>query len=127
MNRYVDTNILVRIMTNDVPHLAEQAFDEIQRARSGELLVTDEVLDELFTLLERNALYKLPRQSIVKLAEGIIKTPQFELSAASLDAFDLYAKHPKLDFVDCLLAAKAGKKRARVLTFDKELQAILTA
>ena len=34
----------------------------------------------------------------------------------------MFALHPKLDFVDCLLAVKAGGKRKNLLTFDTELQ-----
>ena len=53
MIRFVDTNILVRIMTNDVPHLVQEAFSVINQAGNNELVVTDEVVDELLFVLER--------------------------------------------------------------------------
>ena len=36
MIRYIDTNILIRIMTNDVPELAQTAIQEIKNSKSNE-------------------------------------------------------------------------------------------
>lgn len=125
MTQYIDTNILVRLMTNDVPTLAKEAIEQIKKSRSGELIVIDAVLVELLFILEVNQQYKLPREKIVLIFEGILSIPQLKLSESSITAFNLYASNKKLDFTDCLLATLANNKKERVITFDKDLQNIL--
>ena len=125
MIRFVDTNILVRIMTNDVPHLAQEAFSVINQAGNNELVVTDEVVDELLFVLERAKQYNFERSVVVNLFQEVLQIAQFKFSLHVRSAFLLYAKYPKLDFVDCLLAVKGDMKRDKVLTFDKELLKVL--
>ena len=43
MTRYVDTNVLVRLMTNDVPELAHQAIEQIDEYGYGEFVILDPV------------------------------------------------------------------------------------
>ena len=126
MTQYVDTNILVRLMTNDVPNLAEEVIKQINKGRSGELVIIDAVLVELFFVLEMNPQYKLPREKIALIFNGILSIPQFKLSESSITAFKLYASNEKLDFTDCLLATLGNNKKGHVMTFDKDLQEILS-
>lgn len=51
MTRYIETNVLVRLTTNDVPELTQQAIRQIDEYRYGELVILDAVLVELFLLL----------------------------------------------------------------------------
>lgn len=121
MKRYVDTNILVRIITNDQPEQAQRALKLIESHTSGELVILSAVLAEVCFVLERSPVYSFSRATIVSALQEIIATPQFKVSASGQAALGLFLKNPKLDFVDCLLAAISGGKPAGVLSFDKDL------
>lgn len=125
MTRFVDTTILVRIITNDVPQMAQEAFLAIHQAGNNKLVVTDEVVDELLFVLERAKQYNFERSLVVNLFQEVLQIAQFKFSLHVRSAFLLYSKYPKLDFVDCLLAVKGDMKRQNVLTFDKDLLKIL--
>jgi predicted nucleic-acid-binding protein len=125
MIRYVDTNILIRIMTNDVPDLAQIAIKEIKGSRSGELVILDAVLVELFFILEFNKNYKFARDKIEVIFDGILAIPQFRISHEAKAAFSLYIDHAELDYTDCLLVTSAKGKKENAFSFDKDLNKVL--
>jgi predicted nucleic-acid-binding protein len=125
MTRYVDTNILVRLMTNDIPDLAREAIDTVNKSRPGELIILDAALVELFFVLEANKRYGFAREKIAIIFNGIIAIPQFSISNKAKAAFSIYIGNKKLDFMDCLIAISGNGKKENVLTFDKDLQKIL--
>ena len=90
MTRYVDTNILVRLMTNDVPALAQEAMGQVQKSRPGELIIIDAVLVELFFVLEFNKRYQFSRDKIAVIFNGILSIPQFKLSDTAKAAYSLF-------------------------------------
>ena len=75
MIRYIDTNILVRLMTNDVPALAQQAINQVKKSRPGELIIIDAVLVELFFVIEENKQYKFTRDKTAIIFEGLLSIP----------------------------------------------------
>ncbi len=121
MIRFVDTNILVRLMTNDVPDLTQKAMNLVQNSKTNELVIIDSVLVELFFILEFNKQYKFTRDKIGVIFDGILTIPQFKVSEASKVAYELFLSNNKLDFTDCLIAISADKKLSKVVTFDKDL------
>ncbi len=125
MTKFVDTNILVRLITRDVPALAEEALNSVEAHGSGELVIADSVLVELFFVLENNQQYMWKRAEITSRFQDIIDASQFEISTIALDAFKFYEKHPKLDFTDCLLAVLAEYDKTKLLNFDKDLLSTL--
>lgn len=116
--KYVDTNILVRIITGDNRVLAAQAITEIQRAGPNEFCILDAILVELCFILEFYD-YKMARTDIASAIETLAATPQIFMSGKTLHAISLYKKFPKLDYADCLLSVLGGK--TGILTFDKNL------
>lgn len=126
MLRFIDTNILIRLVTNDVPELAQKALVEVAASATGELVVCDAVLVELFFVLEKHSLYRFSRATIVSLFKDIIATPQFLISAQTLNAFQNYALHHKLDYADCLLLAMSAHDAKRLVTFDQDLLKVAT-
>ncbi len=126
MTRYVDTNVLVRLMTNDVPELAHQAIEQIDEYGYGELVILDAVLAELFFVLEFDPLYGFSRRDTVLIFEGLLSISQFQVSELALSAFELFSDHEKLDFADCLLAVAGGLQKSAVMTFDKDLLKVLS-
>lgn len=121
----VDTNVLVRFVTRDVPDLAERASGWIVEAGRGELVVEEAVLEELTFVLAFHDSFRLPRRVIYRALKQLADLPSLRMSAAANQAIEVYGLHPKLDFVDCLIAVKGGMKHKNVLTFDKDLQKIL--
>ncbi len=121
MTRYVDTNVLIRIMTNDVPTLAQTAIQEIKNSKSKELIIIDAVLVELFFILEFNKKYGFTRDKIEIIFNGILAIPQFRVSDEATNAFSIYVSHKELDFTDCLLIVSAKNRKENVFSFDKDL------
>ena len=122
--KYIDTNVLVRIITGDDQALAHKAIAEIERGGKNEFCIVDAVLVELCFILEFH-IYAMKRADIASAIETLTAIPQIVLSDITPRALKLYREHPKLDYADCLLFALGGKKG--VLTFDKDLQKILSA
>lgn len=120
----VDTNVLMRLVTGDVPHLAEQAATEIGRHRAGTIVVPDYILAELAFVLEFHKPYAWKRHQIVDAMKDIHTTPQFAVSRTAREAIKYYTE-PKLDFPDCLLIAHAKLHNTGILSFDKDLQKTL--
>jgi predicted nucleic-acid-binding protein len=117
--RYIDTNVLVRLMTGDDHALAEQAIETIEGGAQGEFEIIDAILVELCFILEFHA-YKMERGDIANAIEALAATPQVTVSEQTRASIKLYRTHPKLDYADCLLAVLGGKQG--VVTFDKDLQ-----
>lgn len=117
--KYIDTNVLVRIVTGDDQALATKAILEIESGGQSEFCIIDAVLVELCFVLEFHA-YAMTRKDIATAIETLIATPQITVSDKTLLALKLYKEHPKLDYADCLLFVLGGKNG--VLTFDKDLQ-----
>lgn len=120
--RYIDTNVLVRIITGDDQTLADKAIGEIESGAQGEFCIIDAILVELCFVLEFHA-YAMARADIVAAIEALAAAPQISISDKTLSALRLYGEHPKLDYADCLLFVYGGKDG--VLTFDKDLQRTL--
>lgn len=120
--RYVDTNILVRIITGDDQMLAAKAIAEIENGAQNEFCIIDAVLVELCFVLEFHE-YAMVRDDIIAAIEALVATPQITISDKTSLALNTYKRQPKLDYADCLLFTLGGKNG--VLTFDKNLQKTL--
>ena len=117
--KYVDTNVLVRVITGDNPKLANQAIAEIQRGAQNEFCILDAILVETCFVLEFHE-YKMTRANIAAALQALISSPQIFITDTTLRSLKLYKDHPALDYADCLLFATGG--RNGVLTFDSDLQ-----
>lgn len=122
--RYLDTNVLVRIITGDDPAIAQKALEEITRGAKDSYCIHDSVIVELCFVLEFHN-YAMKRKDIAEALLTLAAAPQIALADNSHEAVLLYQQHPKLDYTDCLLYALGGK--AGVMTYDKELQKLLNA
>lgn len=120
--KYIDTNMLVRVITGDDPGLAAEAMRTIQQAAQNEISILDAILVEVCFVLEFHD-YKMVRADIADALQALFSTPQIFVSDLTRRAVEFYKSHPALDYADCLLFVMGGKNG--VLTFDKDLQAIL--
>jgi predicted nucleic acid-binding protein len=123
--KYVDTNVLIRLITDDVPPLRKQAEAWLTSHAPRELFVPDIVFCEIFFVLEHNPLYGLSRPSVCERLGIVLQSSALDYSHEARLALDLAARNLKLDFTDCLLAVSAGMKSDKLLSFDKDLLKIL--
>ncbi len=116
----LDTNVLLRLVVNDVPEQHE-ASKALFRRTTGRLLVSDAALIEMVFALGRY--YLLSRTQIREAVIGLMAQPKIHASGALFkDALALFVKHPKLSFEDCYLAVSAQATDALPLwTFDEKL------
>lgn len=117
--KYIDTNVLVRIITGDAPVVAKQVMAKIESGARNEFCIVDAIFVELCFVLEFHN-YAMARSDIAEAIEVLVATPQISVSYDTLAALKLYKKYPVLDYADCLLFVLGGKDG--VFTLDGNLQ-----
>jgi predicted nucleic-acid-binding protein len=107
--------------------IEEQAAVTKQTIARSDCLIPVEVTAEIVYVLY--GWYKLPREKIAaKIRELIAAKPGLvEKSDVIFCAITLFEENPRLDFVDCLLAAYKKLFACNILTFDKDLQKQLSS
>jgi predicted nucleic-acid-binding protein len=110
----LDTNLLVRLLTNDDPQQAHQVADLIEASAACFVPIT--VVLELEWVL-RGA-YKLPREAIIRAFRGLmaIRHLHLEHEEQVLQALDAYGQG--VDFADALHLLRSEGCSALV-TFDR--------
>lgn len=119
---FVDTNVFLRYLTNDVPEQAERVADLLRSASSGEIaLVTSVlVLAEIVWTLE--SYYGLPKDDVAGKALAILNTPGLVVEDAALlaEAATVYAT-ANVDFIDAYNTCWMKKQGiACAYTFDRK-------
>lgn len=121
----LDTNILVRYLTQDDPEQSKKAADEVEKglAAGHAFFVADIVLCELVWVLE--AAYGYDRREIVPVLESILRTRQFQFENKDLLWKSLADyRTQKGDLADHLIGQTGHKADCReTLTFDAGLKA----
>ncbi len=120
----LDTNLIIRHLTQDNPEHSERARRVFAAVEAGErtLRLREGVLVESVQVLSSKTLYNLPRAEIHRHLTRLIKLPSIKIrpKRAYLRALDLYLAHSHLSFVDCLCIAHAEREADRaVLSFDE--------
>ena len=84
MTYFVDANIFLRYMANDIPEQAEAVAALFRKAADGELrLITNTmVMAELVWVME--SAYQLPRETIQEYMEIILNTPGLNIPEAEM-------------------------------------------
>lgn len=121
---FLDTNIIIRYLTQDDPGQAEKARKLLQRVEAKELTLTtyEGVIVEVVQVLSSKVLYNLPRDEIKKYLVNILSLSRLKLphKRVYFRALDLYASHSFLDFVDALnIAHMERQKISTISTFDQ--------
>lgn len=116
----LDTNILLRLLLNDVPKQHNAAL-ELYNSCEGQFTVADTVIIEVVFVLCRA--YDFTRQQGADAVNGLINLPKLNINTdLSEQSLTLFIKHPALSFEDCYLATYAKLNNAEPLwTFDKKL------
>lgn len=114
MQIVLDTNVLVRFFTNDVPAKAKKAGILLEREEN--LLIPDVVFPELEYILIKK--YGSPRAKIIEAYKFLIEKDNIKTSSFVKKAVGVY-ESTNLDMADCIIAVQSLK--GKLASFDSEL------
>jgi predicted nucleic-acid-binding protein len=118
----IDTNLLVRYLTDDEPQKAKAVDALLNSAGKGEIkiLIPSIVIAELVWVLE--SFYEMIADDITGLVEAILNTPGVDTQDKSVikGALKLY-RSKKIDLIDAwIIEFTKAKGAKRIYTFDKK-------
>ena len=116
--KLIDANVILRYLLQEPEEQAEQARAVIEAGA----FTTIEVMAEVVYVLQR--IYSVERAEISTMIHVIAGEIRIENAEVVLYAAEIFRER-KLDFVDCILAARAIVKQEDVFTFDKKLKAFI--
>lgn len=118
-----DTNVLVALLVDGRDAQRDAALTAIGEAqRSGRaVVVTESVLVEVCWVLERS--YDVSRALVAEALQPLVSAPPLRPwdDGLTREALALMARQPALSITDCLLACRAAREGAGILTFDRGL------
>ena len=119
---FVDTNLFLRYLTNDVPEQADAVEHILKKAQSEDISLTTNslVMAEIVWTLE--SFYELSREEIQQKILAILNTPGLEVCDSSLvlQAILWYVEK-NIDFIDAYNGAWMLAEGVKVAyTFDKK-------
>jgi len=119
---FVDTNLFLRYLTNDVPAQAGAVESLLQRAAKGKvkLVTTSMVIAEIVWTLE--SFYELDKKEIQEMVLGILNTDGLEVADSDLILQAIVHYSDKnVDYIDAFNAAWMIKNDVdRIYTFDQK-------
>jgi len=115
---FVDTDVIIRLLTGDDPDKGAEAAVLFQAVEAGNLslLAPDTVIADAVYVLSSPRLYNLPRLQIQALLMPLLRLPGFKVRnrQSIIRALELYAS-TRLDFWDALIVASMEQQGSRVL------------
>jgi uncharacterized protein len=125
MKVLLDTNVLIRWMTNDDPKKASAVDILFKKATKGDVVLhlADPCIAEITWVLE--SVYRMSRSAIASLLETLISSPGLNLENPErvANAVAFYGAHD-IDFVDAYLAAQAQAENLPLLSYDADFDAL---
>lgn len=126
MKRFVDTNIFIRILTNDDPLKAQQCIAYFAGLRRVDFLVTSSMnIAEVVWLLD--SFYGLSKKEIYEKIKELKKTRGLKIIASPdgvlLEKATQLSFKTNTDFIDCYNALLMKKERIKdILTYDSDFK-----
>jgi len=124
--RFLDTNIFIRFLTDDVPEKADACEEIFRKAieKQETLFTTDLVIAEIVWVLE--SFYELPKNEIQDKVEKILNTPNLICPHKDLilSALIIYSEK-NIDYIDAynaLILKENGIKE--LYSYDKHYDRI---
>jgi predicted nucleic acid-binding protein len=124
LTAFLDTNVIVRHLSGEPPHLAARATAFLTRER--DLLLTDLVVAETVYVLE--SFYEAPRAQVADAVRALIGFESITVVDApmllrSVEVYEL----DRIDFADAyLIAAAESTGVAAVASFDRAIDRVGT-
>ena len=119
----IDTNVVLRHVLNDDPTqtaAVQSVFDALRSGEKATLLLESVLAECVYILLHY---YEVPKEEVVEKLDGVLRYPgivnrdKHDLR----EALKLFGEHA-IDFVDCILVAKARIAELELVTFDEKLK-----
>ena len=116
----LDTNVILRLILNDVPEQAEKA-KELLSAPGAYFYVSDQVVTEVAFVLG-GPRYGFSRSMVVRGLNAVLNGERMEYNEPVFTkVFFDYLTHPKLSFNDCYIARTMEQMgRTPLWTFDQK-------
>lgn len=125
---FVDTDVVVRLLTGDDPvkqHAAEKLFSKVERGKQS-LSAPDTMIADVVYVLASTRLYHLPRHDTCDMLVALIRLPNLpiENKSAVLRALDVFSA-TNLDFGDAVIISSMRQAGiATVFSFDRDFDHI---
>ena len=121
---YLDTDVIIRLLTGDDLDKQAAAADLFERVRAGQLEIAapDTVIADAVYVLASPRLYHLPRQVVQQVLAPLVQLPGFRISnrRAVLRALELYASD-NIDFGDALIVASMEQAGSHIVySYDRD-------
>jgi predicted nucleic-acid-binding protein len=121
---FVDTNVLIRLLTGDPPEQARRVTSFL--AESEPLWLADLILAEVVYVLE--SVYEVERGDVARMARSIVTSERLLVADVPLllRTIEVYERH-RLAFADAYLVASAERSGiGAVVSFDKGISRVGT-
>ena len=123
--RFLDADFFLRYLTRDDEVKADACFRLFQRLKSGEERATtsEVIIAEVVYVLAARALYNLRPDEISARLRPLLAVRGLRVAhkRSCLQALDLYATYPFLDFEDALVVAEMERQGIKtVLSYDRD-------
>ena len=128
--RFLDTNIILRYLTRDDEAKAQACYHLFQRVKEGEeeVCTCEAIITEVvYVLSSSRAPYRLNHEEIKARLVPIVTLRGLKLpnKRVYLQALDLYASFPFLDFEDALAVAHMERQGVKeLLSYDRDFDRI---
>lgn len=120
-NQLLDTNVVIRFLTNDDQRLANQAKEIFENAPSASLVISDVVMLEIVYVLLN--VYHLSKSSLIEKISLLLTFKPFVVSGKLMDKTLLIFSQQNISFVDAYLLARVKLGiNSGLVTFDRKLK-----
>lgn len=126
---FVDTDVIIRLLTGDDPVKQAQAASLFEQVEQGKLSLAapDTVIADAVFVLASPRLYDVPRAEVAALLIPLVQLSGFRITnrQAVLAALSLYGATPQLDFGDALLITSMQEAGAQTIySYDRHFDGI---
>ena len=128
--RFLDTNIILRYLTRDDENKAEACYQLFQRVSRGEedLFTCEAIITEVvYVLSSSRAPYRLSHEEIRERLAPILTIRGLRLpqKRVYIDALNIYASFPSLDFEDALAVAHMKRQGIEeIVSYDRDFDRV---
>lgn len=121
--KIIDTNIIIRFLTNDPPHLADKAQQLIQQAKPHQLIIPDLVIAEIIWVLL--SFYQLDKMTVIDKIDSLIACDKFDLNRPIIEPALQFYRLYNISFVDAYLLSLSLNKNNPLISFDQDLNKVI--
>ena len=125
---FVDTDVIIRLLTQDDAHKQAKAAALFKRIEAGELQATAPVttIADAVSVLSSLRLYKVPHADVAALLSTLVRLRNFKISQRQtvLRALDLFGT-THLDFGDAMIVAAMQQAGSQVVySYDADFDRV---